>query len=610
MTKEDLFKLKEDISKLNHDEEIERDLYLKRLATGEIAGPSVGYLSIDKPWLRYYEEYKIKKDIPKMSLYSYLYEQNKDYLGRNALSYFGKKITFQELFDKINETAKALKAMGVKENEIVTISMPNTPEAVYLLYAISKIGAVANMVDPRTSTEGIERYIDETGTDKVIIIDTHYEKIKPLIERKINKVVAVSPTETFALKPNDYHEKHTESWGEFIQKGRDYKGIVEAEYEENRPTIIEHTGGTTGLPKSVLLTNENINAVVLQSVYTGIDMQRQHNWLDIMPTFIAYGVATGLHLPLTIGMEVILIPAFDPQKFDDLLVENRPIHMVGVPSYWGTIVKSEKLKNEDLSYIIAPTVGGDAMDVSLEEEANEFLKKHNCTSKIVKGYGMTEVAGAVVGTVDENNEIGSVGIPFVKETLAIFEPGTEEELGYRENGEICITGPNTMLGYFQNQKATDAVLKRHADGKIWVHTGDIGYMNENGSIFLVDRLKRMMIRYDGFKIFPSLIEKVIEKNESIEACKVVAIADEEHRQGKLPKVHVVLKEEYKGKEAQIREELEKLCEECLPEYCQPADYKFRENLPLTPVGKIDYLALEKEDEDIQNKKSNKVLIKK
>lgn len=624
----DLEEYRKKVANLSVNEQKLRDLYLRDLALGKVQGPPTGYASLDKPWLKYYSEEQILADMPKMSAYEYLYQQNSEYLDRIALSYYGRKITFDKLFSKIEETAKALKAIGVKENDIVTISMPNTPEVVYLFYAMSKIGAIANMVDPRTSAEGIQKYIEEVDSDKVIIVDSYYNKVKPLSKKgKVTKIIAVSPAESlpfglnFGYKVKEFIESikdsskknifnsNTIDWKQFISNGKAYEKKTEVEFIPNRPLVIEHTGGTTGQPKGVVLSNENINAVALQSVLTGIDMQREHNWLDIMPTFIAYGVGMGLHLPLTIGMETILIPQFDPQKFDELLVKYKPIHMVGVPSYWGTIIKSKKLAKKDLSYIIAPTVGGDAMDITLEQQSNVFLKEHNCTSKIVKGYGMTEVTGGVSGTVDENNEIGSVGIPFVKTTISVFEPESEHELEYNEDGEICITGPNTMLGYFDNQEATEAILKRHADGKMWIHTGDIGHITENGSLYIVDRIKRMMIRYDGFKVFPSIIENVIGSHKAVETCKVVAIADSEHSQGKLPKAHIVLKDKFKPYRDCILLEIQKLCAEQLPEYVQPVDYKFRNELPLTPIGKIDYLSLEAEDSHIKNKSNEKILKK-
>ncbi|MCI9110909.1 MAG: acyl--CoA ligase [Bacilli bacterium] len=611
----------------NLEKNILNDLSLRKLATGEMFGPLTGYPSIDKPWLKYYNEEQIKTVMPQKTCYEYLRECNEKYLGRTALSYFGRKISFEELFLNIDSVAAALKAIGVNENDIITISLPNIPEAAYLFYACSKIGAIANMVDPRTSDKGIESYIEEVDSKLVIIIDAYYYKAKKLInDGTVDRIVAVSPAESLpfglnlgyraksffdAIKDSSKKinfDENTIKWSEFMKKGKEYIGRVDAEYIQNRPLVIEHTGGTTGKPKGVLLSNENINSVALQSVLTGIDMQREHNWLDIMPTFIAYGVGMGLHLPLTIGMETILIPQFDPKKFDDLLVKHKPIHMVGVPSYWQTIIDSKKLTNADLSYIIAPTVGGDAMKKSLEEDANEFLENHNCTSKITKGYGMTEVTGGVAGTIDENNEIGSVGIPFVKTIISVFDPETGKECRYNETGEVCMTGPNTMLGYYDNQEATNAILREHEDGRVWVHSGDIGYMTENGNIFIVDRMKRMIIRYDGFKVFPSMIEEVICSHDAVETCSVVGVDDVNHGQGKLPKAHIVLKEQYEGNYENILSEIEALCVTNLQEYAQPVDYKIREELPLTSVGKVDFLALEAED--VKNTGHVKTLIKK
>lgn len=617
MSKEELLELKKNLLGLSESERIERDLYLSQLHKGSIAGPLTGVPSIDKPWLKHYTEEQIKTTLPKTSCYDYLYSCNSKYQNRTALNYFGRKITFEELFANIESVAKALKQAGVKENDIITISLPNIPEAAYLFYACSKIGAIANMVDPRTSDEGIKKYIEEVDSKLVIVIDSYFNKVKNLLGNGVEQIVAVSPAESLpkalnlgykakefieTLKDSNkkiqFNEK-VNTWGTFMSEGKKYTHNTYVEHTPNKPFVIEHTGGTTGNPKGVVLSNENINAVALQSVLTGIDMQREHTWLDIMPTFIAYGVGMGLHLPLTIGMETILIPQFDAKKFDELILKHKPVHMVGVPSYWGTIINSKKMAKQDLSFMIAPTVGGDAMDTTLEKNSNEFLEKHNCKSKITKGYGMTEVTGGVAGTLENNNEIGSVGSPFVKTTISIFDPITGEELGYNQEGEVCMTGPNTMIGYFENEEATKDILRVHEDGTVWVHSGDIGYMTEEGNLFIVDRIKRMIIRYDGFKVFPSLIENTISSHYAVDSCKVVGIRDMEHSQGKLPKAHIVLKQEYVQDSNRILQEIQLLCSQNLPEYVQPVDYKIREELPLTPVGKIDYRALEAEDEQVK-----------
>jgi long-chain acyl-CoA synthetase len=615
-----------------------------------------GKPSIDKPWLKYYDEEVLNKKLPEKTIYEYITENNKKYPNRIALNYFGKKITYGQLLKNIDQTARAFRAYGIREGDIVTICMPTIPETIYVYYALSKIGAIANMVDPRTSKEGIENYINEAKSKMLIMIDVAADKARDAKKKTtIEKIITVSPTDSLPLgimlkkaskdinsiyedkkeAAKSKHEKEPKKkdiildyfndmkknessfsksgecipWSKFFKSGKKENYEPYPNYEKDKPLLIVHTGGTTGPSKGVVLSNFSVNAASFQCENAGYDFKREHSWLNIMPPFIAYGIGNGLHLPLSCGMEVILIPQFDPNKFDELLLENKPNHMVGVPSHYGNIIHSKKLKNEDLSYVIAPTVGGDKMDENLEKETNEFLREHNCEYKVVKGYGMTEVNAAVAAcTSNETNKIGSVGIPFPNTTISIFDPKTGEELGYNEKGEVCITGPNTMLGYFNNDEETNKILRKHEDGNVWVHSGDIGYMDADGNLYIVDRLKRMIIRPDGFKIFPSLIEDVVVKHPLVQSCKVVGLRDFSFSQGKLPKVHVVLNETDRNPEA-IENEILMLCEEQLPEYYWPCEIEFNESLPLTPIGKIDYLKLEKEDYEKQLAATKKLVKK-
>lgn len=615
-----------------------------------------GKPSIDKPWLKYYDEEVLNKKLPEKTIYEYITENNKKYPNRIALNYFGKKITYGQLLKNIDQTARAFRAYGIREGDIVTICMPTIPETIYVYYALSKIGAIANMVDPRTSKEGIENYINEAKSKMLIMIDVAADKARDAKKKTtIEKIITVSPTDSLPLgimlkkaskdinsiyedkkeAAKSKHEKEPKKkdiildyfndmkknessfsksgecipWSKFFKAGKKENYEPYPNYEKDKPLLIVHTGGTTGPSKGVVLSNFSVNAASFQCENAGYDFKREHSWLNIMPPFIAYGIGNGLHLPLSCGMEVILIPQFDPNKFDELLLENKPNHMVGVPSHYGNIIHSKKLKNEDLSYVIAPTVGGDKMDENLEKETNEFLREHNCEYKVVKGYGMTEVNAAVAAcTSNETNKIGSVGIPFPNTTISIFDPKTGEELGYNEKGEVCITGPNTMLGYFNNDEETNKILRKHEDGNVWVHSGDIGYMDADGNLYIVDRLKRMIIRPDGFKIFPSLIEDVVVKHPLVQSCKVVGLRDFSFSQGKLPKVHVVLNETDRNPEA-IENEILMLCEEQLPEYYWPCEIEFNESLPLTPIGKIDYLKLEKEDYEKQLAATKKLVKK-
>ena len=270
-------------------------------------------------------------------------------------------------------------------------------------------------------------------------------------------------------------------------------------------------------------------------------------------------------------------------------------------------MKSKKLNKQDLAFVIAPVVGGDKMDEQLEEAVNKYLKEHNCDYKIVKGYGLTEVNAAVAAcTSNENNKLGSVGIPFPKTNISIFNPNTEEETQYGEIGEVCITGPNTMKGYYNNEEETNNIIKKHKDGMEWVHSGDLGYMDSDGNLFIIDRIKRIIVRADGFKVFPSLIEDVINYIPNVKISKVVGIRDLDYAQGKVPKAHVVLE----NPDVDLEEEKRKIIDTCmlkLPEYYSIADLEFNEELPLTPIGKIDYKKLEEED---LKKQKEKVLLKK
>lgn len=610
MTKEDLIELKKNIAKLSEEEKKQRDLYLRGLASGEIQGPPVGYPSIDKPWLKYYKVEDIKTDIPVMDSYEFIYERNKDNLDKNAINYYNNIFTYRQFFQNIEYVEKAFRDYGIKRGDIVTVSLPNMPEAAYIYYALSKIGAISNMIDPRTSKEGIEHYINETESKLFVSIDVIEDKLTDIKNNTtIEDVIMVSPSESlppvlktlFKIKTGLSKKKVKNDfihWNDFFAKGKTSKTVLKKEkYIPNTPVMIVHTGGTTGMPKGVLLSNENINAIAYQGIVFPTDLRKEHKWLDVMPPFIAYGIGSGLHFPLSLRMENILIPQFKADEFDKLILKYKPNHIAGVPTHWNYIVNSKRLKNKDLSYLITCAVGGDSMDIKLEKQATEFLREHGCNYGIAKGYGMSEVNGSIGRTTNTDNELGTVGIPFYKSSVGIFDPETGEELGYNQTGEVCMAGPNVMLGYYGNDEETKKIMRLHPDGKVWIHSGDIGYMKENGNIFIVDRIKRMIIRHDGFKLFPHYIESSIIKHEAVKQCKVVGKRDIDHVQGKLPVAFIVKDPTCEKSEDEIVKELKNLCAIELPEYSQPSDFIFKEKLPLTPVGKVDAMQLEKELEE-------------
>lgn len=574
-----------------------------------------GFASIDKPWLKYYSKELIEKELPKMNVNSYLYENNKNHLGRVALNYFDNKITYKEFFEKVDETVKGFLKLGVKKGDIVTISLPMLPESIYIFYALAKIGAISNMIDPRTNESGTREYLDEVNSKILVIVDNIYPNVKNIIlnDDKLEKVIVVNPTDSlpFGMRilsklkqtETDYSNKKIISWNNFIKSGKIYDNNIETIYERDLPISIVHTGGTTGFPKGVLLTNDNYNAMVEQFRNTGVDFKREHTWLGMIPLFFAYGIGVGLHHPLSVGMEIKVIPMFNPDKMADLVLKYKANHMAIIPSYYENIINSPKSQNKDFSFLVMPAAGSDRMDPTFEQEINKFLEEHNCHNKVVKGYGMSEVSSAICGggTID-NNKIGSVGVPFSHSVIAIFDPETGEELKYGQVGEICMTGPNVMKGYYNNDNENSKIMKVHKDGKVWIHSGDLGYMDSDGVLFIEGRMKRMIIKYGGFKVFPTLIEKIIMTIPGIENVSVVGIKDFEHPDFTIPKANIVIKKEFQGLENMIIEQVRNLCEEKLPDYCVPSYFSVLKKLPLTNAGKIDYRLLEIEGSNELEKK--------
>ncbi len=578
-----------------------------------------GYASIDKPWLKYYKPELIEREMPKMNVNDYIYQNNKNHLGRIALNYFNNRITYEELFNKIDQTARGFLNIGIKEGDIVTVSLPMVPESIYIFYALAKIGAISNMIDPRTNEEGTKEYLNEVKSKVLVIVDNIYPNIKNVInDRQLESVIVVNPTDSLPigmkliakLKPTqtEYNNDKILSWNNFIRNGKKYTEKYETIYKKDMPISIVHTGGTTGFPKGVLLTNDNYNAMVEQFRYSGIDFKREHTWLGMIPLFFAYGGGVGLHHPLAVGMEIKVIPMFNPDKMADLVLKYKANHMAIIPSYYESIIRSPKSQKADFSFLVMPAAGSDRMDPTFEKEINEFLEKHNCHNKVAKGYGMSEVSSAICGGVTPNsNKIGSVGIPFSHSVVAIFDPETGKELQYGNVGEVCMTGPNVMKGYYNKPEENAKVMRLHDDGMVWVHSGDLGCMDEDGVLYIEGRIKRMIIKYGGFKVYPTMIEKTIMTIPMVENVSVIGVKDFEHPDFSYPKANIVLRKEYTGYEDIVLEQAKLLCMQKLPDYCVPTYWEVKDKLPLTNAGKIDFKLLETEaNNELENMEHNMV----
>ena len=560
------------------------------------------YASQAKPWLKYYAQKYIDQTLPTLSAFDYVCHRNRNHLNDTALDYYGRKFTYADLIVNVKKTAAALRGVGVKKGDIVTVVSVMTPEVIALFYAADMVGATLNLVDPRYSVEGIHEYIEEVDSHLLVCLNVVYERCRQAAKRtNVEKVIVLSPADSlppvmavgYKLTTPDKNKyaSNVIRWKQFI-KGGDGQSTAAEPYDPDHACVVVHTGGTTGSPKGVMLTDDCFNGIALQFQAYPKLFHRGQKLMNIMPPFIAYGFACGIHLPLVLGFTVIIIPNLDPDKLGSLVLKHKPEHMFGVPTHYQQLASDPKLRDKDLSFIINYAAGGDSLSRGAEQTVNDFLAAHGARYPIAKGYGMTEVSSAATVAAGLDNKPGSVGIPMVNTVVAAFEPGTDQELPIGQRGELCISGPCLMKGYYNKPEETAILLRRHPDGRIWVHTGDIGYLDEDGFVYLDSRIKRLIIRHDGFKVFPSMIENVVSRHPAVHQCSVVGCTDKDHVQGRLPFVYIVLKADTTAKKKQVIRELERMCTEELPEYVQPVAYKFISSMPMTPVGKVDYRQLE------------------
>lgn len=559
-----------------------------------------GYPSIDKPWLKYYSEESINAPLPECSVYEYLYENNRQYMNETAINYFGRKISYRVLFENIDAAANAFRAFGVKNGEIVSGITLSTPEAIYAFYALNKIGAVTNWLDPRKTPEEVVDSVKTVDSKVCIVLDALAEKFGDTLNDLGVKVIYISINNSLPLVAKAVmslkakrmkRRKNCISWSYFLKVYNKEKAET-VSFEKNRVAVLEHTGGTTGNAKMVMLTNENLNSIVEQYRLSGMEVNRGESWLAVAFPFIAYALVCSQHMPLSLGICANLCLSTGPEKIKRQITKTRCNHMANTPVVWEEISEMSSARKMDCSFLINPTVGADTLDISKEQKINEFLEKRGCKYKLTKGYGMTEVSsGASVTTTNDVNKLGSVGIPMCWTTIAIFDAETGEELTYNKQGEICISGPAVMLGYYQNEEETKNILRKHNDGRLWIHSGDLGHMDEDGFLFIDGRIKRMFIDSTGFKIFPFLVETELNKVPGVEKSCVVGVTDIETTRGQKPVAFLL---PVKGVD---REELlyniKKHMEESVLEYARPTEYIFVEEFPYTGAGKVDWREMER-----------------
>ena len=573
-----------------------------------------GYASIDKPWQKYYSKEAITASIPELTAYQYMVSQNEDNLSTKAIMYYGKKISYKNYIDMIDETARRLYNLGITEGEVVTVMSVANPELEVLFYALNKLGAVINLIDVRSDYKQIKKYLMEVKSSEVVVMDNFLPEFDKCMEDEdidniVENVITLSPYNSVLFPFNVLAEKKSRkedsnlyskideikkknkymTWNDLMSVHK-YRYPRYPRYKKNMVAALVHTGGTTGVPKTVKLSNENFNAMAIQYKSLNANYNKGDTFLNGIVPFVAYGIVVTIHMPMCLGMTNIIAPILSPKEFTEFMIKYKPNHTITVPTYVEHFVHDRKADSMNWKCLKNLGIGGDYFPEQSEIYVNEFLKNHGSSSIAEKGYGMTENSSTAGVCLVGVNKINSLGIPLPLNTYGIFERGTDKELKYGEEGEICITGPTEMIGYLDNEEEESKVIKIHSDGKRWIHSEDVGIIDEDGFLFFKGRYKRL-IPHGGFKLYPSYIEGVIMKHPDIDNCCVISIPDKVY--GASPEAHVVIKKDSVSELKKLKEELIKLCQDKLPSYSQPEDFIFEEDLPLTSVGKVDYKKVEK-----------------
>ena len=560
--------------------------------------------NIKTPWLKYYKEgVPAHLNYPKGTMVGYFLEAVARYPENIAIEYYGRTYTYRAFYEMIRDTAKSLKSQGVKEGDTIAICMPNTPEAILMFYAANMVGALVSLIHPLSAEKEIQNYINGSGATFLLSLDLVYDKVHNIVDNTcIKKIVIASAGDSLkTIKKFLYKFKNRGTipkieltddimtWNEFINYGYDYQGEIACLKGANDPAVILYSGGTSGDPKGILLTNMNFNALALSSHKMIEQSGEGESILAILPIFHGFGLGVCIHTTLGCGMRVVLVPNFNPKDFGKLLHKHKISIVCGVPSLFESLTKTSMGKN-DLSKLKSAISGGDFMSKDLKNKVDTYFREHGSNAEIRVGYGLTEASAAICVTPTGEYRESSIGVPFPDTYIKVVRVGTHDEVPYGEDGEICISGPTVMMGYLNNLEETIQTLQIHEDGRTWLHTGDVGSMDKDGFVYFKQRVKRIIIS-NGYNLYPSYIETIINSHPDVFTSTVIGIPHPKKVQ--VAKAYIVLKDGVKPSK-DVEKSIRLHCEKNLSRYSLPAVYEFRESLPKTLVGKVAYRELEKE----------------
>ncbi len=545
---------------------------------------------------------RLPKDIEYFDggLYDAVYEASCKWPHNVALEFYDTQVIYKDLIKKINRVAAALKSSGANKGDRITICMPNTPEAIYMFYAVNEIGAVANMVHPLSSEKEIEDYLNQSGSKIMFCVDVSYPKVEAIIKNtSVEQVIVVSPTRsmdflvrviyklTKGRKNHIKKSQHVITWDQFLARANKFIGNPHARVNSKDDAVIMYSGGTTGKPKGIILSNLNFNAQALGAKYLVPELfKSSYSFMAFLPNFHAFGLGCCIHMPLYFGARTFLIPQFNPKKFKKYITKYKIDILVGVPTVFDYLTKI-KFKKDDLKNVKFVVSGGDMISMSSKEKINDFLKAHGSKAIIENGYGLTEASGGFIFSPRSvAEEADSIGYPIPDNEVIIMDLKTKKEAKLGDDGEILVRGLSVMKGYLNKPKETEEAFITVGNKK-YLRTGDIGYADERGVIHFRSRLKRMIVS-NGYNIYPASIEDVTLKSKSVASC--AAVGREDKLRGEKIVVFVVLKPE--ASERTARKELANIYKKYLAKYEIPREIRFIPELPKTKLAKVDFKALE------------------
>lgn len=550
------------------------------------------------PWYKFYKDgVKVHLDYPDVSMYEMVRRAANKYPSNIAYVFYGTKITYKTYIRKIDEAACAFVRMGVKKGDYVSMIMPNTPEAITCFYALNKIGAIVNMMHPLSSEEELKYGINLTKSAYVMVADIAYEKLYNIKnEIDVKKILYAPVCESMdPLTKIGYKlttgRKNKSPVGEnvipyyrFISRAKFHKEKIKDIGKGSDDAAILHSGGTTGTPKGIILTNLNFNALAMQGSHMSQVLGTGVSLLAIMPIFHGFGLGVTFHATMISGDTAIILPTVNPKKFDETILKYKPNAIACVPGLLASLPKSKKMLDADLSFIKCVLCGGDFLSESLNKQLDEFFYDHGSDVKIRTAYGMTECCAGASMMPKGESRLKSIGIPLSDCIVKIVDPNTGRECKYGDIGEICVNSPTVMKGYLNEPAETKNVLKKDNDGKTWLHTGDLGYMDSDGFIYFESRLKRMIVS-SGYNIYPGQIEKIINEHPYVETSVVVGVPHPYKKE--VVKAFIVLKKDI-ILNSSVKKSIKEYCEKNIAAYSLPYAYGYRKELPKTKLGKVAY----------------------